>query len=154
MALTTQKINAARPCITPVGRKTAKPYKIGDSRGLYLEVTPTGSKRWRLKYRFAGKEKRLSLGIYPEVSLAGARGKRDQIRSLLSSGTDPSEHIRKSRAAQRADKARQLVATRFVLDSDGALSFRLGNRRLILTPAETVELRIFLDATRTVTPRD
>lgn len=154
MALTTPKINAARPCVTPNGRKTAKPYKMGDSGGLYLEVTPTGSKRWRLKYRFARKENRVSLGLYPEVSLTEARQQRDYFHSLLADGKDPSEHVRQERAAQRAEEARQLAAIRFTLDSDGALSFRLGNRRLTLTPAETAELRTFLDATRAVIPKE
>jgi len=56
---------------------------------MYLEVTPTGRKYWRLKYRFGPKEKRLALGIYPEVSLAAARRARDKARELLSEGQDP-----------------------------------------------------------------
>ena len=60
-----------------------------DSRGLYLEVQPNGAKHWRYKYRFAGKEKRLSLGTYPDVPLAKARRDRDAARETLKSGTDP-----------------------------------------------------------------
>jgi len=74
--------------------KTAKPraktYKLSDGNGMYLEVTPTGSRYWRLKYRFDGKEKRLAFGVYPEVSLAEARDKRDAARKLLAAGIDPS----------------------------------------------------------------
>jgi integrase len=66
-----------------------KPYRIADEKGMYLEVMPTGAKYWRMKFRFAGKEKRLALGVYPEVSLAAARGKRDEARKLLATGTDP-----------------------------------------------------------------
>jgi integrase len=68
----------------------AKPYKMADGGGMYLEVMPNGSKYWRLKYRFAGKEKRLALGVYPDITLADARGRRDEARKLLANGSDPS----------------------------------------------------------------
>jgi integrase len=68
----------------------AKRERLFDGGGLYLELAPTGGKWWRLKYRFAGKEKLLSLGVYPEVSLADARSKRDDARKLLRDGIDPS----------------------------------------------------------------
>lgn len=67
-----------------------KPYKMSDSGGLYLEVMPHGSKLWRLKYRFGGKEKRLALGQYPETSLVEAREGRDNARKLLAAHQDPS----------------------------------------------------------------
>ena len=67
--LTDAKIRNAAP--------KQKPVKMTDSGGLYLEVHPNGSKYWRLKYRHAGKEKRLALGVYPGVSLKDAREKRD-----------------------------------------------------------------------------
>jgi hypothetical protein len=154
MPLTTEKIDHAQPGVTPGGRKTSKPYKMGDSGGLFLEIPPAGSKRWRWKYRFAGREKRLSLGLYPEISLLEAREKRDAFRALLAHGTDPSEHVKQQRAARRAEEARRLAATRFMLDSDGALSFCLGSRRLSLTSTETTELRAFLGATRAVCPKE
>jgi integrase len=81
-----------------------KPVRMFDGGGLYLEVSPTGGKWWRLKYRFAGKEKRLSLGVYPDVSLKDARERRDASRKLLADGTDPSEN-RKAMKSARADKA-------------------------------------------------
>jgi integrase len=68
-----------------------KPRKIADGGGMYLEVMPNGSKYWRLKYRFGGKEKRIALGVYPDVSLADARERRAQARKLLAAGNDPSE---------------------------------------------------------------
>lgn len=71
-------------------KPTEKPRRIYDGNGLYLEVMPTGSKYWRLKYRFAGKEKRLAFGVYPEVSLGEARDKREKSRKLLSISVDPS----------------------------------------------------------------
>jgi len=66
-----------------------KKYKIYDGEGLYLEVLPTGAKYWRMKYFFAGKEKRLALGVYPEISLADARERRSQARKVLAAGQDP-----------------------------------------------------------------
>ena len=68
---------------------------------MYLEVMPNGSKYWRLKYRFAGKEKRLALGVYPDTSLADARGRRDEARKLLANGSDPSAV---KRTQKRQDK--------------------------------------------------
>ena len=67
-----------------------KPYRLYDEQGLYLEVQLNGGRYWRLKYRFLGKEKRLALGVYPEVSLQEARRKRDDARVQLASGQDPS----------------------------------------------------------------
>jgi len=60
-----------------------KPYKLSGGGGLYLEVQPTGAKYWRWKYRHAGKEKRIALGVYPQVSLEDARRRRDQQHALL-----------------------------------------------------------------------
>ncbi len=68
-----------------------KPYKLPDANGLHLQVTPTGSKLWRMKYRFLGKEKLLSFGAYPAVSLADARKRRDEAKKALSEGIDPGE---------------------------------------------------------------
>src|SRR6266480_5971805 len=75
----------------------AKPARLFDAGGLYLEISPSGGKWWRFKYRFAEKEKRLSLGVYPEVSLKAARAKRDDARRLLAEGIDPSEHRQQSK---------------------------------------------------------
>lgn len=68
-----------------------KEYKLSDGDGLYLQVTPTGGKLWRLKYRFGGKEKLLSLGTYPQISLADARQRREDARKLLANGVDPGQ---------------------------------------------------------------
>ena len=86
----------------------AKPIKLFDERGLFLLVTPTGGKWWRLRYMFDGKEKLLSLGVYPDVSLKDARERRDEARKLVANGVNPSEN-RKIQKSARAD----LVANSF-----------------------------------------
>jgi len=83
MPLTDVSIKNAKP--------DSKPLKLFDGGGLFLLIAPTGSKWWRLKYRFAGKEKLLALGVYPEVGLSAARKKRDQAREKIAAGIDPSE---------------------------------------------------------------
>lgn len=115
MPLTDTAIKNAKPGKTPAGKVTTKPYKMGDAGGLYLEVHPTGAKWWRLKYRYGGKEKRLSLGVYPETPLAGrkdkstgqwikgARDKRDEARQLLADGIDPAAN-RKALKVARVDR--------------------------------------------------
>lgn len=96
--LTEAAIRNAKPGLTPAGRPTAKPYKLADAGGLYLEVAPSGGKLWRLKYRFGGKEKRLALGAWPAVSLKTARQKAAEAKGRLADGTDPGEA---RKAAQR-----------------------------------------------------
>ena len=71
-------------------RAKVKPYRLSDGGGLYLEVSPTGSKYWRMKYRFAGKEKRLAIGVYPRIKSAEARAKAAEAKAKLADGTDPS----------------------------------------------------------------
>lgn len=66
-----------------------KIYNVTDERGLSIEVPPKGTKRWRFKYRYGGKQKRLSLGTYPEVSLKKARDRRDELREQIADGIDP-----------------------------------------------------------------
>lgn len=90
--------------LTEVTIRNAKPkekaYKMGDSGGLFLQVTPAGGKLWRLKFRVAGKEKLLSLGGWPAVSLATARKERDKAREALAAGADPARD--KQQAKHRA----------------------------------------------------
>jgi len=103
MPLTDVKIKNAKPSIKPDGTLTSKPYRMTDEKGLYLEVAPSGGKWWRLKYRIGGKEKRLSLGIYPDVSLKDARIKRDDLRKQIADGIDPS-HTRKAEKQSTGDQ--------------------------------------------------
>ncbi len=85
-------------------RTLTTPGKHFDGGGLYLEVTPAGGRYWRLKYRFAGKEKRLALGVYPDVSLKAARERQAQAREAMRSGDDPGE-LRKTARVQAAFEA-------------------------------------------------
>ncbi|EPL0396808.1 integrase [Enterobacter asburiae] len=82
MKLNARQVDAAKP--------REKAYKLADGAGLYLEVVPSGSKYWRMKYRFNGKEKRMAFGVYPAVSLAQARALRDEAKKKLAEGIDPS----------------------------------------------------------------
>jgi integrase len=75
-----------------------KPYKKADSHGLYLEIFPNGSKYWRVKYRFGDKEKRLALGVFPEISLSEARNGRDLARRQLREGIDPADLKKEKKA--------------------------------------------------------
>ncbi|MDR1660861.1 MAG: integrase arm-type DNA-binding domain-containing protein [Azoarcus sp.] len=79
---------------------TGKSYKMVDGGGLYVIVTATGGKWWRLDYRFGGKRKTLALGTYPEISLADARQRRNEARKLLANGTDPGEMKKAQKAAK------------------------------------------------------
>jgi integrase len=96
MALTNTAVLNAKP--------ESKQRKLADEKGLFLLIHPNGSKYWRLKYRFGGKEKMLALGIYPEVSLAEARQRRDDARKLLANDVDPGE-VKKASKAAGAEKA-------------------------------------------------
>lgn len=79
--------------------------RLSDEKGMYLEVTAAGGKYWRLKYRHAGKEKRLALGVYPAVSLAQARKARDQAREALTAGDDPAQVKREAKLTKAAGDA-------------------------------------------------
>lgn len=89
--LTIKEIEAAKP--------KAKPYKLADGQGLYLEVMPSGAKYWRLKYRIAGKEKRIAFGVFPEIRPLEARDKAREARNQVREGTDPSAKKKADRQA-------------------------------------------------------
>jgi hypothetical protein len=92
MPLTDVKIRNTKP--------TAKSFKLSDMGGLYLEIYPNGRKWWRLKYRFNGKEKRISFGVYPEVTLSNARDRRYKARKQLANGIDPSQDRKAQKTAE------------------------------------------------------
>ena len=105
MGVARQQSGGMMPLTDTQARKAApreKDYKLADSGGLYLFVTTKGHRGWRMKYRFAGKEKLLSFGPYPETSLAAARDKRDAARRLLRDHKDPAIEERKRKMAAHA----------------------------------------------------
>ena len=91
MGLTVTAIRNLRP--------QAKPQKLFDEGGLFLLVSPAGGKWWRLKYRYAGREKLLSLGTFPDIGLKDARERRDEARRQLASNIDPGEHRKATKSA-------------------------------------------------------
>lgn len=97
MALSDTRIRAAKP--------QEKDWKLADEKGLYLLVTPGGSKLWRVKFRHLGKEKKLSLGAYPDVGLKDARRLRDEARAALAAGTDPSHERKKAKLSAHLNAA-------------------------------------------------
>ena len=92
-------------------KQTNKTQKLFDGGGMFLEVTPSGGKRWRIKYRFGGKENLLSLGVYPETTLAQARRGRDEARKLLAVGTDPSQQRKVDKINSKIAVANTFEAT-------------------------------------------
>jgi hypothetical protein len=94
MPLTDTGVRAIKP--------SAKPQKIADGGGLYLFVTPNGTKAWRLAYRYNGKQKSLSLGLYPVVTLGEARNRRERAKMQLRDGIDPSAQRKLDKVTARA----------------------------------------------------
>jgi len=116
--------------------------KLADEKGLYLLVTATGSKLWRLKYRIGGKEKKLALGAYPEIGLKDARAKRDEARKVAQAGNDPAVAKREARIAKRVASANTFaaVADEFIakLEAEGRAGVTISKTRWLLgklTPA-------------------
>ena len=102
--------------LTATAVKNAKPGRHSDGEGMYLLVTEAGQKYWRFDYRFLGKYKTLALGVFPDTTLAMARGKRAEARTLLASDQDPSVAKRKAKAAakQKHDNTFQSVAEKWL----------------------------------------
>jgi hypothetical protein len=127
--LTEDQINSTTP-----GKK---PLKLFDGDGLYLLVEPTGGKLWRFKYRFAGKEKLISFGAYPDVSLSDARIKRNEARLLLNDEIDPSAARKEEKAclkAAEAEVSKGCLSLRAVMD--GTFELRKGRIVFRLTREE------------------
>ncbi|HFR4112906.1 TPA: tyrosine-type recombinase/integrase [Yersinia enterocolitica] len=97
MALTDTKVRSAKP--------EAKEYSLVDGDGMFLLIHPNGSKYWRFRFRFGGKQHLMAFGVYPETSLADARQKREEARRLVAAGVDPREHKR----AVKEEQAKETV---------------------------------------------
>ncbi len=111
MPLTDRAVRNAKP--------SHKPYKLSDEKGLYLLVNPTGSKLWRHKFRFMGKEKLISYGAYPDLTLAEAREKRDASRKVIANGGDPVQNKRdqKETLLENATNTFELVAREWLVSN-------------------------------------
>ncbi|WP_333683084.1 tyrosine-type recombinase/integrase [Pontibaca methylaminivorans] len=125
MALSDTKIRALK--------SREKPYRVADAQSLYLQVTPSGGKHWRMNYTFEGRQKTLAFGSYPAVNLLAARMARDKAKQLLAEGIDPSGK-KEAPAAPVAGETFEQVATRW---------FKLNKHRWV--SAYAVRLRARLD---------
>jgi integrase len=129
MPLTDSAIRALKP--------REKEYKVADEKGLYLQITPSGGRLWRVKFRVpGGVEKKLSLGAYPEVSLKQARLARDEARASLANGVDPAEERRREKRVAKINAANTFKAI--------ALSYIAKNRRDGLAEATVSKREWFL----------
>ncbi|MGU3799857.1 tyrosine-type recombinase/integrase [Enterobacter hormaechei] len=97
MALTDTKVRSAKP--------EAKEYSLVDGDGMFMLIHPNGSKYWRFRFRFGGKQHLMAFGVYPETSLADARQKREEARRLVAAGVDPREHKR----AVKEEHAKEVI---------------------------------------------
>lgn len=117
-----------------------KPIKLSDEKGLFLLVQPSGGKLWRLKYRFAGKEKKLSLGRYPDVALRDARERCTEARKLIAGGVDPSERKRAERLDATLKRAMtfKAVADEYIAKCkrEGRADVTVGKARWLLSLLE------------------
>lgn len=131
MPLTHLLITKAKP--------RAKPYKIADGGGLFLLVNPNGSRLWRMKYRVDGKEKLLSFGSYPDLSLQNARRARESAREQISLGNDPGQMKRKEKEEATALQTEtfEAVANLYLekLEKEGRALTTLSKKRWLLTMA-------------------
>lgn len=128
-----------------------KPYKLADSGGMYLQVMPTGSKYWRMDYRFERKQYTLALGVYPAISLSVARVRKDDAKAMLASGINPAVPKREARIEAAQQKALVKFETKpptFRLSiADNALTIQTQSNKLTLSPEQTDAVRAFLVAT-------
>jgi hypothetical protein len=136
--LTVEEIESATP--------GEKPKRRSDSGGLYLEIAPGGGKWWRLKYRFQGKEKRLALGVYPDVGLMDARERRDAAKQLLAQGIDPAAVRREEKARETAERlaAKDASTVQVSVALDGAVEIWKGRAVVRLKSAEAQAVKDLL----------
>lgn len=128
MALSSLALSKAKP--------REKPYKLADGHGLYLLITPQGGRYWRMNYRFDGKAKTMAMGVFPLITLAEAREKREAARKLLASGSDPTA-TRKEAEAREAFEATtgfRIVAEEWLAkrEREGLAEITLGKVKWLL----------------------
>lgn len=128
-----RKINA--------GNKAAKYF---DGKGMYLLVTPNGSKYWRFKYRFEGKERLLSLGVHPKVSLSDARLQCNEARQLLKKGIDPSMIRKEQKAREKSEHTSVGQVPSVRVNMDGMVEIWKGSTVLALSIEEVDFIKTLL----------
>jgi len=128
-----------RKCVCPAGRKQVK---LTDGGSLFLLVNDRGGKYWRMNYRWQGRQQTLAMGVYPDISLAEAREKREVARKMLREGQNPAKTRRASAKNQFADIADEWMTIRRLELSDGAISrHALRLRNIIHTMAESARTK-------------
>lgn len=140
-------MSTRKQATTDTAVKNAKPetkaYKMGAGLGMYLLVNPSGSKLWRLKYRIDGKEKTLSFGAYPEISLADARMMREQAREKIAQGIDPLEIAKKEKQERQQEQlAEQLT---FKIATERWLSAKVSRKNKPLAKTTVQKIRLYLN---------
>lgn len=120
-----------------------KPYKFTIGKSLYLLINPNGSKYWRMKYIFLGKEKTLSFGVYPEISIEEAIYQRDIAKELLKKHIDPVLHrkLQKQQQEEVEDKKSELEIS---LKNDGNLIIKKNFKSILITKEELQSLKSFI----------
>ncbi len=120
-----------------------KVIRIYDTKGLYLEINPSGGKYWRVKCRINRREKRLAIGTYPELSLDEARNKRDEARHQIKNGINPIEEKRLAKA-KMAEEAQKDLGLRLFLETNGDLIIKKKLTSILITKEELQSLKYFL----------
>ena len=126
--LTEEKIKDASPA--------KKDRRLFDGQGLFLIISPDGGKKWRFKYRFEGREKMLSFGVYPAVTLEDARCGRDYARELLTQGIDPSVARREEKAREKANRLQADGTPSVRISLEGIIEIRKGENLMRLNRDE------------------
>ena len=130
MPMTDTKVRNAKP--------KDKQFKLFDTDGLFLLVSPAGGKWWRFKYRFGGKEKLISLGTYPEVSLSQARARRDAARKQVADGIDPSQARKALKAANlKPSEVRKIPSTKYKYKDDIIKAIIKRSKLIKISPKST-----------------
>ena len=138
MPLTDETIRRAKP--------GAKSWKIADQGGLFILVQPSGSKLWRFKYRFEGKENAIALGVYPAVGIDEARRKRDEARHLLAQGIDPSQIRRLEKARDKSEHLAEMDGStvKVSVSINGTVEIWKGRAVMLLSPDEARAVKALL----------
>ncbi len=122
-----------------------KPYKLSVGGALFVLVSPGGGKHWRFKYRFLGKEKSLSIGMFPQISMKMAIEARDRARKQLSEGIDPGA-VKQENLKKLRKPANLKSQFRIEISEDGKLTIETDIKIITLTHAQTKALHLFLNA--------